>query len=526
MAGDADEEFEYSGKKIWMIRDASRLLFRIIDEFPSISSSSNKSSPNTHEIKRSFHPSVDVSDLTDRPEWESAKLKLLHFGRDLSSPFLQTKYKKLQEIETETEKKMKETERNNLEITSEEKEKERERERERNEEVSLIDKYIKQIKAIEYPKQILLQGPRGCGKSMALNQTVLYARKRGWICLFISTAWEHVHGGMFIEPCTIDQEKGMYDNPIVTVAALRSFFKAHNTDLRSQTIRRPESLKKYQPYLNSFLEAYTRVKSVGNRKNQGFITTRSTIEDEDNLPEEDALDWEILSDFDFNSFELNTLEDLVILGIAFRDIAGPVFMDIVEELKLIENRKVLIAIDQYNTWLGKSGYQYEHKPVNASDLCVPHALSVLTRYKEKNLQWNMKNGMVLVAMSYKHPEGLKDTLLDTVHSLPLVLNVPVYSQVEFLAAVKYSMYLNRIEDMFTTRELLAFRSHCGSNPRLVRKECVPFFFPLSMDKVSGDFLEIPQVMKEMEGNDIDLKEIDDSDEDDEDEEDEDDDELF
>ena len=37
-------------------------------------------------------------------------------------------------------------------------------------------------------------GERGVGKSVVLNQAVYYARKKGWLCIFVPQGWEQVQG--------------------------------------------------------------------------------------------------------------------------------------------------------------------------------------------------------------------------------------------------------------------------------------------------------------------------------------------
>ena len=32
------------------------------------------------------------------------------------------------------------------------------------------------------------------GKSVVLNQAVYYARKKGWLCMFVPQGWEQVQG--------------------------------------------------------------------------------------------------------------------------------------------------------------------------------------------------------------------------------------------------------------------------------------------------------------------------------------------
>ena len=76
--------------------------------------------------------------------------------------------------------------------------------------------------------------------------------------------------------------------------------------------------------------------------------------------------------------------------------------------------------------------------------------------------------------------GRKERYEDHKSSVPLIVRVPCYSQVECLAAVSYYTHQKRIGEGVSTQELLTFRTLAGSNPRDVRKEAVPFFFPLAV----------------------------------------------
>lgn len=52
------------------------------------------------------------------------------------------------------------------------------------------------------------------------------------------------------------------------------------------------------------------------------------------------------------------------VGVAFHDLAGSVFIDLVSELKEVESIPIMIAIDNYNTWEVPSVYSYELKSIH------------------------------------------------------------------------------------------------------------------------------------------------------------------
>lgn len=450
LAGEVAEEFQFTARHTWMIRESGKLLCRLVEEFEYLKLS-RLDRPEAPVKTKSFHLPIEVEGLTDRPEWNGAKMTLKHYSNDIM------------------------------------------RDKVFSDDESNIDRYVSELKAIGFPTKYLLTGDRGVGKSTILNQTVLHARQRGWLCLFIPSAWTHVHGGYFIEPCIIKGTIGLYDNVFETVKCFRGFWRAHAKQLRELPIQNTEAMRRYDNFLSQFRVVWDRVRSLPGRGALTFIKTRALVEDEDNFPTEDEQDDEILSTFDFNTFELKTLEDIILLAIALRDIAGPLFMDLVEELKNLQSVPVLIAIDQYNTWHGRSVYKYEQRPIYAKDLCVSKALNALSYKKAETNDWVLKNGLVICANSSRHPEGLKDNFKEALRSVPIAINVPIYSQIEYLSAFKYLTSLNRIDGPFTTQELLAYRSHIGSNPALLRKESVGYLLPISTDKTSPELQELSSI---------------------------------
>ena len=184
---------------------------------------------------------------------------------------------------------------------------------------------------------------------------------------------------------------------------------------------------------------------------------------------------------------------------------------------------VLVAVDQYNSWEGPSVYHYKNTPVRGFDLCVPRALHFVSKKKSETERWTMANGLCVAATSMRHPEGFyhafyqctlsmhphthshtlsqhpinplsigrKEKYEDHKSSVPLVIRVPCYSQVECLAAVSYYTHQKRIGEGVSTQELLTFRTLAGSNPRDIRKESVPFFFPLAVAR-HGTLLSLPR----------------------------------
>jgi len=124
-----------------------------------------------------------------------------------------------------------------------------------------------------------------------------------------------------------------YDNVTLSAQALRGFWLAHGDILRSVKIRDLKIMDKYKDHLAAFKLAWTQTKSVTGRDKFSFIKMRRIIEDEDNNLIEDGKDEKMIANFDYEKMKVETLEELITFGIAFRDLAGSVVMDLIDELR-------------------------------------------------------------------------------------------------------------------------------------------------------------------------------------------------
>ena len=114
----------------------------------------------------------------------------------------------------------------------------------------------------------------------------------------------------------------------------------------------------------------------------------------------------------------------------------------------------------------------------------------------------LKNGIYIGATSHRNNEGRKITYAVEKASIPLMIRVPSYSQVEFLGAMSYYIFQNRITNYMTPSELLAYRTFCGSNPRLIREENVGYFTPKIAHKTMMDkfnLVDRHQLISDIEG---------------------------
>eukprot|EP01038_Epipyxis_sp_PR26KG_P003963 gene3963-5683_t len=455
-AGEIGKEFEQCNCSAWMVRDGTKVLCNLIDEFKI------QKLPNLKNLKsikdQVLHSRIEVEKLTDRPDWQETKMEVRVFG---------------EKIDVEDD--------NNgptghvISYGPD----------------SKIKNYINGIKSKTsglIPDKIMITGDRGVGKSTILNQAVLHARSDGWICLFVSSGWAQSQLGYYVEPLANNNK--LFDNTLMTLRVLRGFFLAHHEVLSTIPVKNIDCLEKYVSFLQAYDIEYTRTVNLSERNDLSFLQVRALINDEDHNPEEDPKDRELLGDFDYVGFNINSLKDLVVMGIAFHNVAGEVFIDLMDELKKIEDHPILIAIDEYNTWEIPTAYSYDNILLQSTDLVVPSQLKFLSPKKAENLTKfadnPLKNGMVICATSMHYNEIQKINFDHYALSLPLVIKVPQFNQIEFLSMMSYYVNQSLVSKNATLNHILGYRTYTGSNPRSIRLEVVPYFFPISVSNISEE----------------------------------------
>jgi hypothetical protein len=91
---------------------------------------------------------------------------------------------------------------------------------------------------------------------------VQYARNRKWICLFISSGWDHVQNGAFVQPVTTSDGKIVYDNNLMSIQQLRLFYLAHKKELSEIKIQDTNIMDKYKEYIAVISDEWMRVLAV------------------------------------------------------------------------------------------------------------------------------------------------------------------------------------------------------------------------------------------------------------------------
>lgn len=189
-------------------------------------------------------------------------------------------------------------------------------------------------KGVKVRKQVVLDGPVSCGKSIALAMLVQWAREEGWLVLYVPSAKEWTHGGFFYKhPLT-----GLWDTPVQAENVLKDFLKYNESYLKELPCQ---------------------------------------IFDPIPLGEGAGVGW--LKDVDSMAIPEGTmLYELVKTGIEQTHAAVGVVVRLRKELSLVKNMPVLIAIDQYNNWFTFSEYEEpvtirSCRPIHAKELTMVKA---------------------------------------------------------------------------------------------------------------------------------------------------------
>ncbi|KAL4342945.1 hypothetical protein HN51_061257 [Arachis hypogaea] len=189
-------------------------------------------------------------------------------------------------------------------------------------------------KGVKVRKQVVLDGPVSCGKSIALAMLVHWAREEGWLVFYVPRGKAWTHGGFFYRhPLT-----GLWDTPIQAAKVLEDFLK----------------------YNESYLKRLP-----------------CQIFDPIPLGEGAGVGW--LKDVDSLAVSEGTmLYELVKTGIEETHAAVGVVVRLRKELSLVKDMPVLIAIDQYNNWFTFSEYEEpvtirSCRPIHARELTMVNA---------------------------------------------------------------------------------------------------------------------------------------------------------
>ncbi|CAI9761270.1 unnamed protein product [Fraxinus pennsylvanica] len=242
-------------------------------------------------------------------------------------------------------------------------------------------------KGSKVQKQIVLDGPMSCGKSIALAMLVHWAREEGWLVLYVPSGREWTHGGLFYK----NPQTGLWDTPVQAATILQDFSK-YNESL----------LKKLK------------------------CNTLDPIP----LGEGAGVGWPKGID-KMQISEDSTLYDLVQAGINNSHAAVGVVVRLRKELSDVKDTPVLIAIDQYNSWFTFSEYE---EPVTVRSCRPVHARELATVNAFRSMLH--ENDMMVGAFSHSTAVGkLRQQLPDV--PTDARINFPRYNLDEAASVCHY-----------------------------------------------------------------------------------------
>ncbi|KAK9051025.1 hypothetical protein SSX86_027650 [Deinandra increscens subsp. villosa] len=210
-------------------------------------------------------------------------------------------------------------------------------------------------KGLTAQKQIVLDGPVSCGKSIALAMLVHWARDEGWLVFYVPEGRSWTHGGLFYK----NPETGLWDTPVQAANILQDFLKFNESNLMKLPC------KVFDPI------------PLG----EGAGVGRMKDADSMAMPEG------------------STLYDLVQTGITTTHASVGVVVRLREELALVKDIPVLIAVDQYNSWFTFTEFE---EPMTVRSSRSIHAKEVATVNAFRSM---MHDNMMVGAFSHSTAVG-------------------------------------------------------------------------------------------------------------------------
>lgn len=189
-------------------------------------------------------------------------------------------------------------------------------------------------KSLNVKKQILLDGPVSCGKSIALAMLVHWARSEGWLVFYVPKGKEWTHGGFFYRNPHTD----LWDTPVQAAKTLQDFLEFNKSRLEQLPCQITDPI------------------SLGEGAGVGMMKGVDSM----SMPEG------------------STLYELVQTGITYTHASVGVVVRLRVELSLVKDIPVLFAIDQYNNWFTFSEYEEpvtvrSFRPIHAKELSTVNA---------------------------------------------------------------------------------------------------------------------------------------------------------
>ncbi|KAG6418071.1 hypothetical protein SASPL_120270 [Salvia splendens] len=204
-------------------------------------------------------------------------------------------------------------------------------------------------------KQIVLDGLLSCGKSTVLAMLVNWARKEGWLVLYVPRGRDWTLGGLFYK----NPETNLWDTPVQAVNILQDFLKFNKSLLEGITCKILDPIP------------------LGEGAGVGWPKGRDKMQ----------------------ILEGTTLSQLVEAGVKDSHAAVGVVVRLRKELSKVTSVPVLIAIDQYNNWFTFTDFE---EPVTDRSVRPIHAREVATVNAFRSM---MHDDMMVGAFSHSTAVG-------------------------------------------------------------------------------------------------------------------------
>lgn len=193
---------------------------------------------------------------------------------------------------------------------------------------------VAKSRGVKLKKQIVLDGPLSCGKSIVLAMLVNWAREEGWLVLYVPRGRDWTHGGLFYK----NPETSLWDTPVQAVNILQDFLKYNKSCLEGITCK--------------IFDPIPLGEGAGVGRPKG--TDKMQIS------------------------EGTTLCQLVEAGLTDTHAAVGVVVRLRKELSKVTSVPVLIAIDQYNSWFTFTDFEEavtdrSVRPIHARDVATVNA---------------------------------------------------------------------------------------------------------------------------------------------------------
>ncbi|KAL2899347.1 28S ribosomal protein S29 mitochondrial [Bienertia sinuspersici] len=198
-------------------------------------------------------------------------------------------------------------------------------------------------KAPKAKKQIVLDGPRSSGKSIALAMLAHWACDEGWQVFYAPKGLDWTHGGFFYK----NPQTGLWDTPIQAENILKNFLKFNEIVLQKFPCQISDPIP------------------LREDAGVGFMKGADSLA----MPKG------------------STLFDLIQTGVTHTHAAVGVLVRLRKELSLVKDVPMLLAIDQYNNWYTFSAYEEvvtprSSRPIHARELAAVNAFRPMTTHDD------------------------------------------------------------------------------------------------------------------------------------------------